>query len=168
MDGIREAMIEDAEAMAAIYAHHVLHGSASYDVIPPPAEHFRAKIGAVATAGWPFLVAERGGAVAGYAYATQFRDRAGYRYTAEDSIYVHPERVGQGIGGALLDALIARCVAGGFRQLIAVIGGAEPASVALHSRRGFREAGRLHAVGWKHGRWLDSLYMQLELPLAPD
>ena len=168
MDGIREAMIEDADAMAAIYAHHVLHGSASYDVIPPPAEHFRAKIGAVATAGWPFLVAERGGAVAGYAYATQFRDRAGYRYTAEDSIYVHPERVGQGIGGALLDALIARCVAGGFRQLIAVIGGAEPASVALHSRRGFREAGRLHAVGWKHGRWLDSLYMQLELPLAPD
>jgi len=168
MDGIREAMIEDADAMAAIYAHHVLHGSASYDVIPPPAEHFRDKIEAVAAAGWPFLVAERGGAVAGYAYATQFRDRAGYRYTAEDSIYVHPERVGQGIGGALLDALIARCVAGGFRQLIAVIGGAEPASVALHSRRGFREAGRLHAVGWKHGRWLDSLYMQLELPLAPD
>ena len=168
MDGIREAMIEDADAMAAIYAHHVLHGSASYDVIPPPAEHFCAKITAVAAAGWPFLVAERGGAVAGYAYATQFRDRAGYLYTAEDSIYVHPERVGQGIGGALLDALIARCVAGGFRQLIAVIGGAEPASVALHSRRGFREAGRLHAVGWKHGRWLDSLYMQLELPLAPD
>ena len=168
MDGIREAMIEDADAMAAIYAHHVLHGSASYDVIPPPAEHFRAKIGAVATAGWPFLVAERGGAVAGYAYATQFRDRAGYRYTAEDSIYVHPERVGQGIGGALLDALIARCVVGGFRQLIAVIGGAEPASVALHSKRGFREAGRLTSVGWKHGRWLDSLYMQLELPLAPD
>ena len=168
MDGIREASVDDAEAMAAIYAHHVLHGSASYDVIPPPAEHFRAKITAVAAAGWPFLVAERGGAVAGYAYATQFRDRAGYRYTAEDSIYVHPERVGQGIGGALLDALIARCVAGGFRQLIAVIGGAEPASVALHSRRGFREAGRLHAVGWKHGRWLDSLYMQLELSLAPD
>jgi len=168
MDGIREASVDDAEAMAAIYAHHVLHGSASYDVIPPPAEHFRDKIEAVAAAGWPFLVAERGGAVAGYAYATQFRDRAGYRYTAEDSIYVHPERVGQGIGGALLDALIARCVAGGFRQLIAVIGGAEPASVALHSRRGFREAGRLHAVGWKHGRWLDSLYMQLELSLAPD
>jgi len=144
MDGIREASVDDAEAMAAIYAHHVLHGSASYDVIPPPAEHFRDKIEAVAAAGWPFLVAERGGAVAGYAYATQFRDRAGYRYTAEDSIYVHPERVGQGIGGALLDALIARCVAGGFRQLIAVIGGAEPASVELHSKRGFREAGRLN------------------------
>jgi L-amino acid N-acyltransferase YncA len=167
MDAIRDAKPEDAEAMAAIYAHHVLHGSASYDVVPPPAAHFSAKIDAVTAAGWPFLVAERGGSVAAYAYATQFRDRAGYRYTAEDSIYVHPERMGQGLGGALLDALIERCVAAGFRQLIAVIGGGEPGSVALHARRGFREAGRLTSVGWKHGRWLDSVYMQLELPGAP-
>ena len=163
MDGLRDATPEDAEAMAAIYAHHVLHGTASYDVVPPLPDHFRAKVETVRAAGWPYLVAERDGAVAGYAYATQFRDRAAYRFTAEDSIYVHPERMGQGIGRALLDALIERCADFGFRTIIAVIGGAEPSSIAIHARRGFREAGRLHAVGCKHGRWLDSVYMQLEL-----
>ena len=168
MAGLRDATPEDAEAIAAIYAHHVLHGTASYDVAPPPAGYFRARIEAVTAAGGPFLVAERGGAVAGYAYATQFRDREGYRFTAEDSIYVHPDQMRQGIGGALLDALIDRCRAYGFRQLVAVIGGAEPRSIALHAKRGFREVGRLSAVGWKHGRWLDSVYMQLELPSAPD
>ena len=164
MDGIRDATPDDAEAIAAIYAHHVLHGTASYDVEPPVAALHRAKIEAVVAEGWPYLVAEKDGAVAGYAYATQFRDREGYRFTAEDSIYVHPDFVGQGIGGGLLDALIARCSSIGFRRLIAVIGGAEPGSVAVHAKRGFREVGRLHAVGWKHGRWLDSVYMQLELP----
>ena len=168
MDALRDATADDAEAVAAIYAHHVLHGTASFDLVPPPPEHFRTKIETVTAAGWPFLIAERGGEVAGYAYATQIRDRPGYRFTAEDSIYVHPSAMRQGIGGALLDALIERCVAGGFRQLIAVVGGGEPGSVALHSSRGFREVGRLHSVGWKHGRWLDSLYMQLELSLAPD
>ena len=160
---IRDATIEHAKALAAIYAHHVLHGTASFDVVPPPPDHFRAKVEAVTAAGWPYLVAERDGAVAGYAYATQFRDRPAYRFTAEDSIYVHPDAMGQGIGGALLDALIERAAACGFRTIIAVIGGAEPGSVAIHARRGFREAGRLHAVGCKHGRWLDSVYMQLEL-----
>jgi phosphinothricin acetyltransferase len=166
MDAIRDATADDAEAVAEIYAHHVLHGTASYDVVPPPAAYFRAKIDAVTAAGWPFLVAQRSGAVAGYAFATQFRDRDGYRFTAEDSIYVDPEAMGQGIGGALLGRLIERCAVYGFRQLVAVIGGAEPASVALHARYGFREVGRLHAVGWKHGRWLDNVYMQLELPGA--
>ena len=164
MDAIRDATPEDAEAIAAIYAHHVLHGTASYDVVPPPAEALRAKIEAVTAAGWPYLVAERGGAIAGYAYATQFRDREAYRFAAEDSIYVHPGHMRQGIGKTLLDALIERCGSFGFRTVIAVIGGAEPASIALHARRGFREVGRLRAVGCKHGRWLDSVYMQLELP----
>ena len=168
MDALRDATADDAEAVAAIYAHHVLHGTASFDLEPPPPEFFRAKIETVAAAGWPFLIAERGGEVAGYAYATQIRDRPGYRFTAEDSIYVHPEAMRQGIGGALLDALIERCIAGGFRQLIAVVGGGEPGSVALHKSRGFREVGRLHAVGWKHGRWLDSFYLQLELPAAAE
>ena len=166
MDGIREATPDDAEAIAAIYAHHVLHGTASYDVVPPPAEQHLAKLEAVRAAEWPYLVAERHGEVAGYAYATQFRDREGYRFTAEDSIYVGPYFMGQGIGGVLLDALITRCAAAGFRQLIAVIGGAEPGSIAVHAKRGFREVGRLQAVGWKHGQWLDSVYMQLELPTA--
>lgn len=163
MGQIRDATPEDSEAVAKIYGHHVLHGTASYDLVPPPADYFRARIEAVTRAGWPFLVAERGEVVVGYAYATQFRDRGAYRFTAEDSIYVHPDWMGQGIGGFLLDALIDRCAERGFRQLVAVIGGAEPGSVALHAKRGFREVGRLSSVGWKHGRWLDSVYMQLEL-----
>jgi len=165
---IRDATSEDAEAVAAIYGHHVLHGTASYDLVPPPAETLRAKIEAVTAAGWPFLVSERGGVVVGYAYATQFRDRDAYRFTGEDSIYVHPDWMGHGIGRALLDALIERSIAFGFRTLIAVIGGAEPGSIALHARRGFREVGRLCAVGWKHDRWLDSVYMQLEMRPAAD
>ena len=163
MDGIRDATPDDAEAIAAIYAHHVLHGTASYDVEPPPVAVHRAKMEGVIASGWPYLVAENNGEVAGYAYATQFRDREGYRFTAEDSIYVRPDFMGQGIGGGLLDALIARCAAFGFLRLIAVIGGAEPGSVAVHAKRGFREVGRLQSVGWKHGRWLDSVYMQLAL-----
>jgi phosphinothricin acetyltransferase len=160
---IRDASEDDAAAVQAIYAHHVLHGTASYDLEPPPAEGIRDKIRWVLGQGWPFLVAEADGELAGYAYATQFRDRAAYRFTAEDSIYVHPDHMRRGVGKALLDVLIERCSSLGFRQLIAVIGGAEPASIALHSACGFHEAGRLHAVGWKKERWLDSVYMQLEL-----
>ena len=163
---IRDAKSRDAETVAAIYGHHVLHGTASYDVVPPPADHFRDKIEAVTAAGWPFLVAESNGVVVGYAYATQFRDREGYRFTAEDSIYVHPDWMGLGIGGTLLDALIELSVAFGFRTLIAVIGGGEAGSVAVHASRGFREVGRLHAAGYKHGRWLDNVYMQLEMKSA--
>ena len=165
---IRDATPDDAEAVAAIYGHHVLNGTASYDLVPPQADYLRNKIQAVTAAGWPFLIGEKSGAVVAYAYVTQFRDRDAYRFTAEDSIYVHPEAMRQGIGGMLLDALIERCIAGGFRQLIAVVGGGEPGSVALHKSRGFREVGRLHAVGWKHGRWLDSFYLQLELPAAAE
>ena len=165
---IRDATLDDAEAVAAIYGHHVLHGTASYDVEPPPAEYLREKIKTVLDAGWPFLIAERDDLVVGYAYVTQFRDREGYRFTAEDSIYVHPQWMGQGIGGELLDALIERSVAFGFRTLIAVIGGAEAGSVGVHASRGFREVGRLHAAGYKHGRWLDNVYMQLEMRSTAD
>ena len=165
---IRDATPDDAEAVAAIYGHHVLHGTASYDVEPPPAEYLREKIKTVLDAGWPFLIAERDDLVVGYAYVTQFRDREGYRFTAEDSIYVHPQWMGQGIGGELLEALIERSVAFGFRTLIAVIGGAEAGSVGVHASRGFREVGRLHAAGYKHGRWLDNVYMQLEMRSTAD
>ncbi len=165
---IRDATEADAEAVAAIYAHHVLHGTASYDVVPPPAEAFRAKIDAITASGWPFLIAEGEGIVVGYAYATQFRDRDGYRFTAEDSVYVHPDWMGRGAGSVLLRKLIERSVAFGFRTLIAVIGGAEPGSVAVHAKHGFREVGRLNAAGWKHGRWLDNVYMQLEMRPTSD
>ena len=160
---IREVREEDAEAVAAIYGHHVRHGTASYDVEPASTEETLAKIRRIAGAGWPFIVAEEDGELAGYAYATQFRDRAAYAWTCENSIYVHPDRQGRGVGKVLLDELCARAERSGFRQMIAVIGGAEPASIALHSKCGFREVGRLHAAGWKHGRWLDNVYMQKAL-----
>ena len=160
---IRDVTERDAEAIAAIYAHHVLNGTASYDIDPPPAEFHRDKIRRIASAGWPFIVAEVDGRVAGYAYVTQFRDRAAYRFAAESSIYVHHEQMGRGIGKALLAALLSRSKAFGFKTIVAVIGGAEPASIAVHASLGFAEVGRLRAVGWKHERWLDSVYMQLDL-----
>ena len=150
----------DAEAIADIYARHVMTGTASYDVEPPSVDETLGKIRRVTMAGWPFLVAEAGGRLAGYAYATQFRDRAAYRFTCEDSIYVHPDMARRGIGRALLEALIERAGAYGFGTMIAVIGGAEPASIFLHETCGFAEVGRLKAVGFKFGRWLDSVYMQ--------
>ena len=161
---IRDVQESDAEAIAAIYGYHVLNGTASYDLDPPPGEFHRDKIRRIQATGWPFIVAEADGGLAGYAYITQFRDRAAYRFTAEDSIYVHPGAMRRGVGKALLDELLKRCGTFGFRTIIAVIGGAEPASIALHAKCGFREAGRLHAVGWKQDRWLDSVYMQIELP----
>src|SRR5581483_1098734 len=114
-------------------------------------------------AGWAFLVAELDGAIAGYAYATQFRDRPAYRYTAEDSIYVHPDHMRRGIGKALLEALLERSAELGFRTVMAVVGGAEPASIALHKSCGFEEVGRLRGAGFKFGRWLDNVYLQIEL-----
>lgn len=160
---IRSATQADAEAVAAIYAHHVLTGTASFDTDPPPVHFWAEKIVAIVSRRWPFLIAETGGGVAGYAYASQFRDRRAYARTCEDSIYVAPDRIGQGIGTALLIALIDEARGYGFEQMIAVIGGAEPASVALHAKTGFVEAGRMRKVGRKFGRVLDTLYMQRAL-----
>lgn len=160
MTELRSASTAEAEAIAAIYAHHVLNGTASFDEEPPNAGFWRQKIAAVQAKDWPFLVATLNDQPVGYAYVTQFRDRAAYAFTCENSIYVHPEHLGKGIGRRLLTALIPAARTAGFRQMIAVIGGAEPASVALHRACGFVEAGRMMSVGFKFGRWLDSLYMQ--------
>lgn len=161
---IRPAVPADAAEIAAIYAHHVRHGTASYETVPPDAAEIGRRLARVLGHGWPWLVAEdEHGALLGYAYATQFRDRAAYRFVCEDSIYIRSDARGQGVGKALLAALIAACEASGFRQMVAVIGGAEAASAALHARLGFAEAGRLAAIGRKHGRWLDTLYMQRSL-----
>jgi phosphinothricin acetyltransferase len=157
---IRDANEADAEAVQAIYAHHVLNGTASYDIEPPSVDYIRDKIRQIHEAGWPFVIGELEGEVAGYAYATQFRDREAYRFTAEDSIYVHPQKTGRGVGKRLLKSLLERSAESDFRTIVAVIGGAEPASVAVHSALGFEEVGRLKAVGWKKERWLDSVYMQ--------
>ncbi len=160
---IRTAEPRDAGATAAIYAHHVAHGTASFDTVPRTDAEMAAKIAECTARGWPFLVAEIGGQVVGYAYATQFRDRPAYTSTCENSIYLHPDHLGQGIGTQLLRALVDAAERAGFRQMIAVVGGAEPASVALHARAGFVETGRMRSVGRKHGRWLDTLYMQKSL-----
>ncbi|WP_423140914.1 GNAT family N-acetyltransferase [Parablastomonas sp. CN1-191] len=165
---IEQATSGDAAAIAAIYAHHVLHGTATFETMPPGEAEMRVRLAKVLAACWPWLVARgEDGSVCGYAYAAQFRDRPAYRFACENSIYIAAERMGQGIGGTLLDALVGAARACGFRQMIAVIGGAEPASRALHARRGFEEVGRIRSVGFKHGRWLDTLYMQLPL-VAPE
>ena len=160
---IRDARESDAAAIAAIYAHHVLHGTATYDLEPPHVEDFATKIRNVEAAGWPYIVDVEDGEVAGFAYATQIRDRPGYAWTAEDSLYVHPDQRGKGVGTSLLEELCVRAQACGFRQMVGVIGGAEPASIRVHARCGFREVGRAYGVGWKHGRWLDNVYMQRAL-----
>lgn len=160
---IRQASVDDAAAVAAIYAHHVAHGTASFDTVPRSERETAARIAECADRGWPFLVAELDGNVVGYAYATQFRDRPAYVSTCENSIYVAADHTRQGIGRDLLAALLDAAEQAGFRQMIAVIGGAEPASAALHGKAGFVEAGRMKAVGRKFGRWLDTLYMQKAL-----
>ena len=160
---IRPYRPADAAAVTAIYGHHVVHGTASYETEPPGEAEMAGRLAAVVAAGWPALVAEVDGEVAGYAYATQYRPRPSYAFACEDSIYVDQALVGRGIGKALLASLIDACEAFGFRQMVAVVGGAEPASIALHEALGFREVGRFPGLGWKHGRWLDSVYLQRSL-----
>lgn len=160
---VRAATADDAAAVQAIYAFHVANGTASFDTEAPDEAFWRAKIALVLARGWPILVAQQDGEVIGYAYATQFRDRAAYAPTCEDSIYVRDGFGGQGVGRTLLTALVAAARDFGFEQMIAVIGGGEPGSVALHEKLGFAHAGRMRNVGYKFGRKLDTVYMQLDL-----
>jgi phosphinothricin acetyltransferase len=160
---IRMAQGSDADAIAQIYANHVLNGTASFDIVPRSSAETEQKIADILSKGWPFLIAERDNRILGYAYVTAFRDRPAYGFTCEDSIYVDPDFMGQGVGVKLLRALMVQATQCGFRQMVAVIGGAEPASVKLHSKLGFTQSGRMRSVGRKFGRWLDSVYMQAEL-----
>lgn len=161
---VRDARPEDMAAVQAIYAHHVLHGLATFEEVPPSVEDMIARRGAVIDAGLPYLVAERGGAVVGYSYASSYRPRPAYRHTLEDSVYVADGLAGRGIGAALLAALLARCQTGPWRQMIAIIGDTgNAASIALHRRHGFALTGTLHAVGFKLGRWVDTVLMQRAL-----
>lgn len=151
-------------AIQAIYAHHVLTGLASFEETPPSVEEMLARRQAVLGLGLPYLAAEAEGRVVGYSYASSYRPRPAYRHTVEDSVYVAPGEAGRGIGGALLAALIARCEAGPWRQMLAVIGDSGNAgSVALHRRFGFEPVGTLRSVGFKHGRWVDTVLMQRSL-----
>jgi len=160
---IRAATPADAAAVQAIYAFHVAHGTASFDTEAPDEAFWEEKIAHILGRGWPFLAIEIDGVVAGYAYASQFRDRAAYAHTCENSIYIAPDLRGTGLGTRLLGALLAAARDYGFEQVIAVIGGGEPASVALHARLGFAHAGRMKNVGNKFGRRLDTVYMQYDM-----
>lgn len=164
---IRDAGETDLPEVQAIYAHHVLTGPGSFEEQPPDVAEIAKRRRAVTGAGLPFLVAELGGKVVGYAYAAPFRPRPAYRNTVENSVYVAPGAEGRGIGRALLVKLIERCTAAGKRQMIAVIGGGydNTASARLHAALGFKQAALLKSVGRKFDRWLDTLMMQL--PLGP-
>lgn len=157
---IRDSHDEDLPALTAIYGHWVEHGLASFELVPPPQEEIARRRAAILAAGYPHLVAEADGRVTGYAYASAYRPRPAYRFAVENSVYVAPALTTGGTGTALLDALIARCTAQGFRLMVAVIGdSANAPSIGLHAKAGFARAGMLPAVGWKHGRWVDSVLM---------
>jgi L-amino acid N-acyltransferase YncA len=164
---IRPAEPRDIPAIQAIYAHHVLHGIASFEEEPPDQAEMARRLADVLARGLPYLVAEDrpgSGAILGYAYAGPYRARPAYRFTLEDSVYVLPGKGGKGIGSTLLDELIRRCADLGYRQMVAVIGdSANEGSIRLHARHGFREIGVLASVGFKHGRWVDSVFMQRAL-----
>jgi phosphinothricin acetyltransferase len=164
---IRPSQDDDIAAIAAIYRHHVLHGIASFEEIPPePAEVARRRR-AVLCHGLPFLVAERADRVLGYCYAALYRSRSAYRFTLEDSIYIDQAEVGRGLGRALLAQLIDRCTELGYRQMIAVIGGSDTwPSLRLHAALGFARIGVLPAVGLKFGSWVDIVLMQRALGLG--
>jgi phosphinothricin acetyltransferase len=160
---VRPAAAQDLPAIHSIYAYHVLHGLASFEEVAPPLEEMRRRYEDVTGSGLPYLVAEEG-EVLGYGYCTLYRSRSAYRYTLEDSIYVKEGSQRKGIGKALLTELIARCTALNYRQIVAVIGdSANAASIAVHASLGFVRAGNLRSTGYKFGRWVDSILMQLPL-----
>ncbi|HET9159026.1 MAG TPA: GNAT family N-acetyltransferase [Caulobacteraceae bacterium] len=161
---IRPAEAADAAAVQAIYGHHVLHGTGTFEEEPPSIAEIERRMTAIVQRGLPYLIAEIDGQAAGFAYAGPFRLRAAYRYTAEDSIYVHPERLGQGVGRPLLEAVVEACRQIGLHQLLAVIGdSANAGSIGVHRACGFELMGVTEGLGFKHGRWVDVVWMQKAL-----
>ena len=153
----------DIPAITAIYRHYVEHSTATFDLEAPGPTYMAEKFGHMVDEGHPVIVAERDGAVVGYAYASTYRPRPAYRFTCEDSIYLHPDATGAGLGKKLLNELIAQSQTYGFKQMIAVITSEGVGSVALHEKLGFRHIGRHDKLGLKFDRWLDIIHMQLEL-----
>jgi L-amino acid N-acyltransferase YncA len=161
---VRDAHDADMAAVQSIYAHHVLHGLASFEESPPSLDEMASRRNAVLSLGLPYLVGTLADRVVGYCYAAPYRVRPAYRYTIEDSVYVADGLAGHGIGSALLRQLIARCEQGPWRQMLAVIGNSENVgSIALHARAGFHAVGTFRSVGFKFGRWVDSVLMQRAL-----
>ena len=161
---VRAAIESDLEPMTRVYAHHVRNGTGSFEEDPPGQHEMMERWLEREKGGHPTLVAYYGDRFAGFAYAGPHKPRSAYRFTVEDSIYVEPEFTGRGIGAVLLNGLIEKCVGLGFKQMIAVIGDSDNlGSIALHSRCGFRHVGTAEAVGYKHGKWLDVVFMQRAL-----
>lgn len=160
---VRDSVEADVAAIQAIYAHHVLHGTASFELTPPILDEIRQRRADVVAKNLPYLVAEQNGVVVGYAYVTLYRPRPAYRFTVEDSVYVKEGLAGQGIGSLLLTEIIKVCTAKGYRQLMAVVGDSSPASVSLHERHGFTLAGTFKSVGYKFGAWRDTAMLQRTL-----
>lgn len=164
MPTIRPSREADLDAITAIYAHHVLHGTGTFELEPPTRADMAARRAEVLARGLPWLVAEADGNVLGFAYANWFKPRPAYRFSAEDSVYVADAARGRGVGRALLTALIEHAEAAGVRQLMAVVGdSANAGSIALHRALGFEPAGVMRSVGWKHGAWRDIVLMQRPL-----
>ena len=161
---IRPSTIDDLPAITAIYAQAVLHGTGTFELDPPDQPEMARRRDDVRSKGLPWLVAQARGQVLGYAYANHFRPRRAYRFCLEDSIYLHPDARGHGVGRVLLAELIGRCEAAGARQMLAVIGDAANAgSIGVHAALGFEHTGVLKASGWKFDRWLDVVLMQRAL-----
>jgi L-amino acid N-acyltransferase YncA len=163
---VRAAVAADAEQVAAIFAHYVATSVATFEEVAPSAADWQRRLADLAVLSLPFLVAEAegDGAICGFAYASPWRPKPAYRYTVEDTVYLSPGCTGRGIGTALLGGLLAGCAAAGARQVIAVIADTgSDASAALHRRLGFAEAGKLPKVGFKFGRWVDTVLMQKDL-----
>ena len=164
---IRDLTLSDLSAVTAIYADAVENGTASYELVPPDLQEMTGRYQALKAKGYPYLAAlDESGTLLGYAYASAFRTRPAYRWLVEDSIYINPSTRGRGVGKALLTELLQRCESLGFRQMVAVIGGASEASMAVHRSCGFEMAGRLVGTGFKHGLWLDTVFMQKALGAA--
>lgn len=161
---VRPAAEEDLPAIQAIYAHHVRHGLGSFEETPPDLAEMTRRWRAVTATGLPYLVCADAGAVVGYAYAGVYNARPGYRFSVEDSVYVAADTARRGYGRRLVTALIERCTTLGYRQMLAVIGDRDNhGSIGLHHSLGFEEVGRLDSIGFKHGRWVDVVFMQRAL-----
>jgi phosphinothricin acetyltransferase len=166
---IRPVRPADIAAITRIYAHAVRHGTASFELDPPDTSEMARRLEALVAGGFAYLVAEAESEVLGYAYAGPYRARPAYRFTVEDSVYIAPDAQRRGLGRLLLDRLIVESETRGYRQMIAVIGdSAQHSSIALHAALGFRMIGTFAAVGWKFGRWLDSVLMQRPLGQGTD
>ncbi|CDP84568.1 MULTISPECIES: GNAT family N-acetyltransferase [Mycolicibacterium] len=165
---VRVTSPDDLDAISAIYAHHVETGVATFELIPPHREEWEHRLSTARERELPFLTATLDGQIVGYAYCSPWKLRPAYRHTVENSIYLAPQVAGRGIGTLLLQGLLDGCAVADIREVIAVVVDTDEAaaSLALHRKHGFVEAGRLRAVGYKHGRWLDTVLLQCSLPVS--